>query len=253
MDGDRIRALLEQVHARKLGVEQALEQLRLAPWDDLGFAKVDLQRVLRRGFPETVFGSGKTPDQVLGIVERLHEAKQTVLVTRVEPAAYEAVAARYPKAEHHAEARLLVLRSGRRRAQKPGILVITAGTSDIPVAEEAAITAEVFGNRVRRIYDVGIAGVHRLGDHREDLVKARVIVTVAGMEGALPSLVAGLTACPVIGVPTSTGYGAGGGGQAALLAMLNSCAPGLTVVNIDNGHGAGVAAALINRNRPRST
>jgi NCAIR mutase (PurE)-related protein len=174
-------------------------------------------------------------------------AKQTVLVTRVGPDIHAAVLEIAPKAEYHELARAVVVRSGRKKTGKRGIVVITAGTSDLPAGEEAALTAELMGNRVDRITDVGVAGIHRLAPHRETMLKARVIVVVAGMEGALPSVIAGLTDCPVIGVPTSTGYGAGGKGQAALLAMLNSCASGLTVVNIDNGFGAGYAAAQINR------
>jgi NCAIR mutase (PurE)-related protein len=196
-----------------------------------------------------VFGEGKTADEIVGIIDRLHRAEQTVLVTRVTPEAFRAVSERFPRARYHERARALVLDRRRRRAARPGVVVMTAGTSDIGVAEEAAITAEVMGNRVQRIYDVGVAGIHRLIAHKQALLGARVIVVVAGMEGALPSVVAGLTDCPVIGVPTSTGYGAGGGGQAALLAMLNSCASGVTVVNIDNGFGAGYAAALVNRRK----
>jgi NCAIR mutase (PurE)-related protein len=226
-----------------------LERLRGLPVDDLGFAKVDLHRALRRGFPEVVYGEGKSLEQIVRIVGSLREAGQTVLVTRVGPEVHEAVAKEQPRAEYHETARALVVRSGRRRPGRSGVVVVTAGTSDLPAGEEAALTAELMGNRVQRIHDVGVAGIHRLAPHRETLLKARVIVVVAGMEGALPSVIAGLTDCPVIGVPTSTGYGAGGEGEAALLAMLNSCASGLTVVNIDNGFGAGYAAALINRRR----
>jgi hypothetical protein len=230
-----------------MSVEEALEQMRAEPIADLGFANLDLHRAVRRGFPEVVFGAGKTTEQLVAIVNRLHAAGQTVLVTRVGPEAYEAVREHHPRTEYHPEARALVLRSGRRRPGRAGVVVMTAGTSDIGVAEEAAVTAEVMGNKVKRIYDVGVAGIHRLMAHRETLQRAKVVVVAAGMEGALPSVVTGLTDCPVIGVPTSTGYGEGGQGRAALLAMLNSCAGGLTVVNIDNGFGAGYAAALINR------
>jgi NCAIR mutase (PurE)-related protein len=184
---------------------------------------------------------------VLAIVGRIHEAGQTVLVTRVGPEVHRTVAEVYPRTVYHEQARALVLRAGRKKPGRPGIVVMTAGTSDIGVAEEAAVTAEVMGNRVKRIYDVGVAGLHRLLAHREALTRARVIIAVAGMEGALPSVITGLTDCPVIGVPTSTGYGSGTGGKAALLSMLNSCAAGLTVVNIDNGFGAGYASSLMNR------
>jgi len=249
MDRDRLKKLLSDVRTGKVGVAAALERIRGLPIEDLGFATVDLHRAVRRGFPEVVYGEGKSLDQIVGIVRSLRQAGQTVLVTRVGPEAHAAVAEHEPRAEYHEAARALVLRSGRRRPGRPGIVVVTAGTSDLPAGEEAALTAELMGNRVQRIHDVGVAGIHRLTRHRETLLKARVIVVAAGMEGALPSVIAGLTDCPVIGVPTSTGYGAGGEGEAALLAMLNSCAAGLTVVNIDNGFGAGYAAALINRRR----
>jgi NCAIR mutase (PurE)-related protein len=251
MDRKRLSKLLEDVRRGTVGVDDALEELRMLPVEDLGFAQLDLHRAVRRGFPEVIYGPGKTPEQISELMTRLADAGQTVLVTRVAPEVYEALPSTPKGAEYHATARMIVRRAGRKRAGRPGIVVVTAGTSDIPVAEEAAVTAEVMGNRVRRIYDVGVAGIHRLGPHRGDLMKARAIVVVAGMEGALPSVVAGLTDCPVIGVPTSTGYGVGAGGRAAVLAMLSSCAAGLTVVNVDNGFGAGYAASLINRSRAR--
>ena len=247
MEREALRRLLEAVRKGRVGVGEALERLRRGPVEDLGFAAVDLHRALRRGFPEVVYGAGKTIGQIGAIVGRLAAAGQTVLVTRVGPDVHRALAARFPRIRYHAEARALVLHAGRRRPGRPGIVVMSAGTSDLPVAEEAAVTAEVMGNRVRRVYDVGVAGLHRLMAHREAMLTARVIVVAAGMEGALPSVVGGLVDCPVIGVPTSTGYGAGAGGQAALLAMLNSCASGVAVVNIDNGFGAGYLAASINR------
>ena len=254
MDRDTLRSLLRRVRSGKVGVEEAAERLRRQSVDEIGFAALDLQRALRRGFPEVVYGPGKTTRQVVEIVGRLRKAGQTVLVTRVDAAVHAAVARTHPEAEWLDTARMIRLdvrtRKGRRRS---GIVVLSAGTSDVPVAEEAAVTAETMGNEVRRIYDVGVAGLHRLLAHKSSLMSARVIVAVAGMEGALPSVVAGLTDCPVIGVPTSIGYGAGAGGHAALLAMLNSCATGLTVVNIDNGFGAGFAAALVNRLRSQST
>ena len=174
-----------------------------------------------------------------------------MLVTRVGPEVHQAIARSFPRIRYHAQAKALVLHVGRPRRGRPGVVVMSAGTSDIPVAEEAAVTAEVMGNAVERVYDVGVAGLHRLMSHREEMLRARVLVVVAGMEGALPSVVGGLVDCPVIGVPTSTGYGAGAGGRAALLAMLNSCASGVAVVNIDNGFGAGYLAALINRSRSK--
>lgn len=249
MDRERLKKLLTEVRSGKVGVGAALERIRGLPMEDLGFAKVDLHRAVRRGFPEVVYGQGKSVEQIVKIVGALRKAGQTVLVTRVGPEVHEAVAEHEPRAEYHEVARALVVRSGRRRPGRPGVVVIAAGTADLPAGEEAALTAELMGNRVQRIHDVGVAGIHRLAPHRETLLKAKVIVVVAGMEGALPSVIAGLTDCPVIGVPTSTGYGAGGEGVAALLGMLNSCAAGLTVVNIDNGFGAGYAAGLINRRR----
>jgi NCAIR mutase (PurE)-related protein len=249
MDRERLKKLLNSVRSGKLAVSEAMDQLRGMPLQDLGFAKVDLHRAVRRGFPEVVYGEGKSIEQIVAIVRELIRAGQTVLVTRVGPEVHAAVSEIAPKAEYHDAAQAVVVRAGRRRPGRPGVVVICAGTSDLPAADEAAITAELMGNKVERISDVGVAGIHRLTPHRETLLKARVIVCVAGMEGALPSVIAGLTDCPVIGVPTSTGYGAGGEGEAALLAMLNSCAAGLTVVNIDNGFGAGYAAALINRRR----
>lgn len=247
MDRSALKKMLEDVRSGRLPVAKAEERLRHLPIDELGFASLDTHRALRRGFPETVYGPGKTVEQIVAIVSKLHAAGQTALVTRVGAEAHAAVVKRHPKAEYHADARALVLRSGPKRKARPGVVVVTAGTTDIGVAEEAALTAELMGEQVRRIYDVGIAGLHRLLSHRETLTKANVVVAIAGMEGALPSVVAGLVDCPVVAVPTSVGYGAGAGGFAALLSMLNSCAPGLAVVNIDNGHGAGCLASLINR------
>ena len=247
MDRQALKRMLQQVRSGKVEVEKALDQLRMMPLDDLGFATVDTHRALRRGFPEVVYGPGKTAPQIVEIVRSLGRAGQTVLVTRVGPEIWEAVRQVEPKAEYHEIARAVVVRRGRRRAGRSGVVVVTAGTADLPVGEEATLTAELMGQRVTRVQDVGVAGIHRLINHRQTLADARVIVAVAGMEGALPSVIAGLTDCPIIGVPTSTGYGAGAGGYAALLAMLNSCAAGLTVVNIDNGFGAGFAAAMINR------
>jgi len=247
LNRDALKKLLEDVRAGRLSVAAAGDRLRHLPAVDLGFASLDTHRTLRRGFPETVYGPGKSIEQIVAIVSKLHAAGQTALVTRVGPEVHAAVHDRHERAKYHPEARALVLRSGAKRKGRPGVVVMTAGTTDIGVAEEAALTAELMGEQVRRIYDVGIAGLHRLLSHRAALTKANVIVAVAGMEGALPSVVAGLVDCPVVAVPTSVGYGAGAGGFAALFAMLNSCAPGVAVVNIDNGHGAGCLASLINR------
>ncbi len=247
MNPDLLKKLLEDVRSGRVSVAKAGERLRHLPVEELGFASLDTHRALRRGFPETVYGPGKSIDQIAAIVSKLHASGQTALVTRVGPEAHAAVVLRHKKAEYHPEARALILRSGPKRRGRPGIVVITAGTTDIGVAEEAALTAELMGEQVRRIYDVGVAGLHRLLAHLETLTKANVIVAVAGMEGALPSVVAGLVECPVVAVPTSVGYGTGAGGFAALFAMLNSCATGVAVVNIDNGHGAGCLASLINR------
>ena len=247
MDRDAWRDLLTKVRAKKLTVDAAMERLRAAPTGDLGFATLDLHRALRRGFPEAVYGAGKTADQIVAIVGRLAAAAQDALVTRVSPEVFDTVARIHPRAEYHTLARAIVLRAKRSRPGRPGVVIMTAGTSDLPVAEEAALTAELMGEQVTRVNDVGVAGLHRLLRHEKTMAEARVIVVVAGMEGALPSVVAGLVGCPVVGVPTSQGYGTGAGGYAALLAMLNSCAAGVAVVNIDNGYGAGVLASQINR------
>ena len=214
MDRDQLRAILEEVRANKTSVDEAMDRVRLSALEELGFATLDIHRALRRGFPEVVYGPGKTPEQIAKIVQRIHEAGQTVLVTRVSEEAMARVRQEVPDVEHHERARALVLRPSPPRPGRPGVVVVSAGTSDGAVAEEAALTAELMGNEVERIEDVGVAGLHRLMAHRQTLLKARVIVAVAGMEGALPSVVAGLTDCPVIGVPTSVGYGAGAHGQA---------------------------------------
>ena len=247
MHPDAVRALLEEVAKGQRSVDTALEDLADLPFRDLGFAQVDHHRRLRRGVPEVVFGEGKTAAQIAALLVELGRGGGPVLATRVDAAKAEGVRALLPDARYHAEPRALVL--GDEPAPDRGrgtILVVCAGTSDLPVADEAALTARLFGHRVERIADVGVAGLHRLLAVRARLAEAAVIVVVAGMEGALPSVVAGLVGKPVIAVPTSVGYGASFGGVAALLAMLNSCASGVTVVNIDNGFGAGFAAALMN-------
>jgi NCAIR mutase (PurE)-related protein len=223
-----------------------LTVMRAAPFVDLGFARVDTHREIRQGFPEVVLGLGKTPAQIAAIAEKIAARGQTLLVTRVDPAAYDAVRTRVPGAEYHPDARAITFAQGRAVAGQGTIAVVCAGTADLPVAEEAAVTAVVMGNRIDRMYDVGVAGLHRLLAEQERIQAARVIVVVAGMEGALPSVVAGLVKVPVIAVPTSVGYGVSFGGVAALLAMLNSCANGVAVVNIDNGFGAACMASLIN-------
>ena len=244
----RLRELLQQVAAGSLTADAALEQIKSLPFEDLGFAKIDHHRALRSGLPEVIFGAGKSVDQIVAIARRLRDVGHNVLITRLDADTATAVMAEIPALAYSPMARVASLRQAPVETMAPGVvLVVAAGTSDIPVAEEAALTADLMGNRVERIYDVGVAGIHRLFAHQEQLRQARVIIVVAGMEGALPSVVGGLVDRPVIAVPTSVGYGASFGGLAALLAMLNSCAAGVTVVNIDNGFGAAVAASLINR------
>ncbi len=226
--------------------ERLIEALRARPYEDLGFARVDHHRAIRQGFPEVVLGLGKTPAQIAAIAAEIVKRGSTLLVTRATQAAYDAVREQVPGATFHADASLITLRQQDVTPGNGTIIVAAAGTSDLPVAEEAARTAELMGNDVTRMYDVGVAGLHRLLGELERLSAARVIIVVAGMEGALPSVVAGLVSAPVIAVPTSIGYGASFGGIAALLGMLNSCASGVSVVNIDNGFGAATIASLIN-------
>ena len=247
MNPSALRQLFAQVQAKKLSPDEAVARLRHLPFEDLGFAKVDHHRVLRQGMPEVIFSQGKSPKQVAGIFSRLAQHGGNVLATRASEEQYAAVAAQTPKAEYRPLARAIVLQRERKRHGKGVIAVVSAGTSDIPVAEEAVVTAELMGNSVQHIYDVGVAGINRLLAHRTTLAKARVIIVCAGMEGALPSVVGGLVGVPVIAVPTSVGYGAAFDGLAALLGMMNSCASNVCVVNIDNGFGAGYVASLINR------
>lgn len=242
-----IRALLEAVRAGEVTPDEGLAKLRHLPFEDLGFAKVDHHRRLRRGLPEVILAQGKTTAQVVEIAGRMIARGEDVLVTRVEEATARALLDAYDGGEWNELGRTVAWASPDAAPRRPGILVVSAGTSDLPVAEEAVVTAELFGNEVDRLYDVGVAGIHRLLGQTEKMHAANVIVCVAGMEGALASVVGGLAEVPVIAVPTSVGYGASFGGFAALLAMLNSCASGVTVVNIDNGFGAGYAAAVINR------
>jgi hypothetical protein len=238
--------LLEKFRAGGVGREKVLQAFQAAPVIDLGFAKVDTHRALRKGFPEVVFGAGKTPEQVLKIASKLVEREERVLVTRITTEHARLLKKKFKRAVHHELARCVTIEKTHAEKRSGAIVVACAGTSDLPIAEEAAVTAEIMGNHVERISDIGVAGVHRLFGRLETIQSANVVIVVAGMEGALPSVVAGLVSKPVIAVPTSIGYGASFGGLAALLGMLNSCSSGVTVVNIDNGFGAGFAASQIN-------
>jgi pyridinium-3,5-biscarboxylic acid mononucleotide synthase len=244
-----LRTLLDTLGEGRITTDQAherlLAELRDRPFEDLGFARVDHHRSIRQGFPEVILGLGKTPDQIASIAERIVAHGHPLLVTRADDLAWQAVRERVGEAEYHPTARAITVRR-EVQAGKGTIAITSAGTSDLPVAEEAAVTAELMGNQIARVYDVGIAGIHRILSERHRLASARVIIVVAGMEGALPSVVAGIVSVPVIAVPTSIGYGASFGGIAALLGMLNSCANGVSVVNIDNGYGAGCIASMIN-------
>ncbi len=248
MEQKRLIDLLERYRTGDISLGDILDQLKTFPYEALnGYAHLDHHRAIRTGFPEVIFGLGKTPEQIRELLLRLMENNRNVLATRIDPAVHLLIKESIPAVQYHPIARILFVESNHPETRHPGILVITAGTSDIPVAEEAAITAELMGNQVERIFDVGVAGIHRLLSHFHRLQSTNVIVVVAGMEGALPSVVGGLTPAPVIAVPTSIGYGASFHGLAALLGMLNSCANGVSVVNIDNGYGAGCMAAKINR------
>jgi|SRR5579863_3180696 len=247
MNQDQIRALLEQVREGAIDVDAALARVRHMPFEDLGFAKIDHHRELRHGMPEVILGKGKTPDQVLAVAGRLAEVSQNVLITRADAPTATLVKQSLPGCEYFPLSGAIRLWRDKTVRGKGKIAVVCAGTSDIPVAEEVQVTAEVMGNQVEAIHDVGVAGIHRLIENSPRIAEARVVVVCAGMEGALPSVVGGLVSCPVIAVPTSVGYGASFNGLAALLGMLNSCASNVTVVNIDNGFGAGYVASLINR------
>jgi len=248
MQIELLRRLLEDVREKRLSPDDALKRLKTLPYEDIGFAKLDNHRSLRKGFPEVIFGQGKTKDQILRLITELLKGGNDAIVTRIDREVYDYVKKRYVRAVFNEMARMLVVR--KKRAAEGGkglILVVCAGTSDIPVAEEAAFTAEVFGNRVERVYDAGVAGIHRLFDNIDLLRSANVTIAVAGMEGALPSVIGGIVEGPVIAVPTSIGYGASFKGLAALLAMLNSCSSNVAVVNIDNGFSAGCIASIINK------
>jgi NCAIR mutase (PurE)-related protein len=247
MDQDQIRALFEQVRAGTVDLDTAMTRMRHMPFEDLGFAKVDHHRALRQGMPEVILAKGKTPEQVVAIAGSLLQNSTNVLITRADRECAALVTEKLASAEYLPLSGAIRFWRDRTVHGKGTIAVVCAGTSDIPVAEEAQVTAELMGNHVDTIYDIGVAGIHRLMSNRERLTQARVIVVCAGMEGALPSVVGGLVSCPVIAVPTSVGYGASFNGLAALLGMLNSCASNVTVVNIDNGFGAGYVASLINR------
>jgi NCAIR mutase (PurE)-related protein len=248
MEEARLRELLQAVRSQQTSIDDAVQELRRLPFETVGdFARLDHHRAIRQGFPEVILAQGKTPEQVAQIFNRLQQRNERVLATRVSAEMYAQIREQVADATYHPLARLLYIDRTLPEKRRPGVLVASAGTADMPVAEEAAITAELAGSQVERIYDVGVAGLHRLLDQAPALQRARVIVVVAGMEGALASVIGGLVASPVIAVPTSVGYGASFNGLAALLAMLNSCASGVSVVNIDNGFGAGYLAGMINR------
>jgi len=248
MDIGFLKELLEKLRDGKVEVDEVTERLKSLPFEDIGFASIDHHRHLRRGFPEVIFGLGKKAGQIVKIIEKMVEKEENVLVTRLNDSKAKVIKKHFPSSDYHPNSRVLTIST--RPMEKKGkgtILVISAGTADIPIAEEAAITAKFMGNNVETLFDVGVAGLHRLLQNKDTIMGASVIVVVAGMEGALPSIVGGLVDKPVIAVPTSAGYGANFRGLSALLGMLNSCAAGITVVNIDNGFGAGYAASLMNR------
>jgi pyridinium-3,5-biscarboxylic acid mononucleotide synthase len=248
MDQERLNHLLHAVAKGKTSIQEASDLIKKLPYENIDFAHIDHHRSLRKGFPEVIFGQGKTAQQIMGIMARMMSQESIILVTRVEPEKAEKIKSRFSQAIYDPEAKMILM--GEKKPSHKGrgdILVISAGTSDIPVAKEAHLTAESMGNRVTSIYDVGVAGIHRLFAHREAIENAAVLIVVAGMEGALPSVVAGMVSRPVIAVPTSIGYGTSLGGLTALFAMLNSCSSNVAVVNIDNGFGAGYMAAIINR------
>ncbi len=248
MNIKNLESLLRRVKEGKIGIEEAIDRLKSLPFEDLGFVKIDHHRSLRKGFPEVIFGEGKSAEEIIVIMKRLKEMGQNILITRLDNKKAKIIKRVYKKSNYYPISKILTYLVNPIKIEGKGtILVVTAGTTDIPVAEEAALTARFMGNHVETIYDVGVAGIHRLLFKREQLEKANVLIVVAGMEGALPSVIGGLVGKPVIAVPTSVGYGTSFGGIAALLAMLNSCASGVAVVNIDNGFGAGYIASLINR------
>jgi NCAIR mutase (PurE)-related protein len=242
----QLKDILNKVYRKKISPEEALDLLKDYPYQDLGFAKIDHHRELRKDFPEIIYGQGKTEGQILKIAREIIKKGSNLLVTKVGPEIFKALAKKMPKARYNSLAKVIYLRQQKPAPGKGKVAILTAGTSDVPVAEEAAVTCDILGNEVEKIYDVGVAGIHRLFGEYEKIKGARVAVVVAGMEGALPSVIAGIVNVPIIAVPTSVGYGASLKGMAALLAMLNSCPGGVGVVNIDNGFGAGYLASLIN-------
>jgi NCAIR mutase (PurE)-related protein len=247
MNEETLKGLLKSVKDDNLSIDDAIKKLKDFEYKDLGFAKIDNHRTIRTGYPEVIFCEGKSPEQVADIVQYMKSRDENILGTRATPDVYEEVKKICPEAEYHKLARTITVKRKVEKKTTSHIGVLTAGTSDIPVAEEAAITAEIFGNSVHRYFDVGVAGIHRFYDHISEIRKAKVLIVVAGMEGALPSIVGGVVDSPVIAVPTSVGYGASLNGLAALLGMLTSCASGVSVVNIDNGFGAGYLAGMINK------
>jgi hypothetical protein len=247
MSNERLQALLENVQRGQVSVQEALTRLRGFPYEDLDFARLDSHRTLRKGFPEVIFCPGKTTEQIVHIIDRIRAREGRVMAARASQAVADAVQQVYPEATYHTAARVITLGAPVPRRGRGTVLIVSAGTADIPVADEAAVTADMLGSPVERLYDVGVAGIHRLFGNKEQLFAANVLVVAAGMEGALASVVAGLVDRPVVAVPTSVGYGASFGGLSALLTMLNSCAPGVATVNIDNGFGAGYLAHLINQ------
>lgn len=247
MNEKKIRSLLEGIKDGEASIDDVLASLKTLPFEDIGYAKVDNHRALRVGCPEVIFAQGKSYEHLSGIISNMSESRETnILITRLEPSVYERLSAEFEELQYSELAKLGMI-TFTEQERVGNVVVATGGTSDIPVAEEAALTAEFFGNNVDRLYDVGVAGIHRLLSNRERINNANVIIAVAGMDGALPSVVAGIASVPVIAVPTSVGYGASFGGVAALLTMLNSCASGVSVVNIDNGYGAGYVASMINK------
>ena len=248
MDKESLLKILANVAAGNTSVEEAAKTLKHLSFEDIDYAHIDHHRSLRKGFPEVIFGQGKTSDQIIGIMEKMLRQENIVLVTRIDQNQAEKVVERFPEAVYHQDARMLILEKKKMTIQGKGtILVLSAGTSDIPIAKEAYLTAEAMGNHVESVFDVGVAGIHRLLDHQNMIDKSSVLIVVAGMEGALPSVVAGMVSQPVIAVPTSVGYGVSLGGLTALFAMLNSCSSNVAVVNIDNGFGAGYMASAINK------
>ena len=248
MNNDALNLILKSVAAGRLSIQDAARKLGHMAYEDIEYAHVDHHRSLRKGFPEVIFGQGKTADQVVGIIDKMKDQENVILVTRVDLKKADAVIKRFPQAVYHPDAGMIVWELKKPRIIGRGVIsIISAGTSDIPVAREAYLTAKAMGNRVQTIFDVGVSGIHRLLSHKKAIEKATVLIVVAGMEGALPSVVAGMVSRPVIAVPTSVGYGVSLGGLAALFAMLNSCSSNVAVVNIDNGFGAGYMAAIINR------